>query len=85
MEIFMQSSVAYLEFRRLFSAMQSTARVGNLVSLAAAWARNLPEIAEIDLPALISRAARFQAISVSAEETLEVTRLLEEKLSLVRH
>lgn len=79
----MQVSAAYLEFHRQFSSMQSTARVGNLVSLATVWVRNLPEAADVDLQALISRVARFQAISVSAEEAVEATRLLTNKLSLV--
>ena len=81
----MQSSTAYLEFRRQFSSLQSKARVSNLVSVAATWARNLPVSAEVNAATLVARVARVQGFDMNADEAAQAAHQLETALNIVHH
>jgi hypothetical protein len=85
MERDMSVSDAYLEFRRHLTVLQSKARVTDLVSGTVSRARNLPECAELDVPALVERVARHKGIEVRPEEVLQASQLVAQELHLEHH
>jgi hypothetical protein len=80
MEKFMQVSTNYLKFQHHLNEMRSKARVNILVSGTVSRARNLPEFAELDVPALVARVARHKGIQVNQEEALQATHLVRQVL-----